>query len=56
VSENPKIIFISHAAVDHEIAFELKNNISATFSNVEIFVSSDPESLAPRGPVGSEDS
>jgi hypothetical protein len=50
MSEGTKVIFISHAAVDDEIALELKKNISAAFSNVEIFVSSDPESLAPGDP------
>jgi hypothetical protein len=50
MSEGTKVIFISHAAVDNEIALELKRNISAAFSNVEIFVSSDPESLAPGDP------
>jgi hypothetical protein len=50
MSEGAKSIFISHAAVDSEIALELKRNILAAFSNVEIFVSSDPENLAPGDP------
>jgi hypothetical protein len=47
MSEGTKSIFISHAAVDSEIAIGLKEAISTAFPNVEIFVSSDPESLAP---------
>jgi hypothetical protein len=44
------MIFISHAAVDSEIAVALKDAISAEFPGVEIFVSSDPEDLAPGDP------
>ncbi|MEO6804934.1 MAG: toll/interleukin-1 receptor domain-containing protein [Edaphobacter sp.] len=45
-----KLIFISHAAVDSEIAIGLKKSISTAFPNVDIFVSSDPTNLAPGDP------
>ena len=44
------VLFISHAAIDNEIALALKKGISPVFPNVEIFVSSDPESLPPGDP------
>jgi TIR domain len=47
LSEGAKSIFISHAAVDREIAAGLKQSISMAFPAVEVFVSSDPENLAP---------
>ncbi len=50
MSQGTKVIFISHAAVDSEIAISLKESISGVFSNVEIFVSSDPESLTAGDP------
>ncbi|HWW24148.1 MAG TPA: toll/interleukin-1 receptor domain-containing protein [Edaphobacter sp.] len=50
LSEGAKSIFISHAAVDSEIAARVSKSISIAFPNVTIFVSSDPESLAPGDP------
>lgn len=44
------VLFVSHAAIDSEIALALKKGISTAFPNVDIFVSSDPESLAPGDP------
>jgi hypothetical protein len=44
------VLFISHAAVDSEIALALKKAFSPAFPDIEIFVSSDPESLAPGDP------
>ena len=41
------LIFLSHASVDEEIARSLKNHIEASFPVVSVFVSSDPEDLAP---------
>jgi hypothetical protein len=44
------MIFISHAATDSEIASALKEAILASFSEAEVFVSSDPEDLSPGDP------
>ena len=41
------LIFISHAAVDHEIALSIKRFLQEIFSDVDVFVSSDPEDLPP---------
>jgi TIR domain len=39
------LIFVSHAAVDEEIALSLKSLISGALKGVEVFVSSDPTDL-----------
>lgn len=39
------LIFLSHAAIDHEIALSLKTYFRQIFPSVEVFVSSDPEDL-----------
>ncbi len=44
------LIFISHAAIDQEIALALKVWLERAFPNLPIFVSSDPEDL----PLGDE--
>jgi hypothetical protein len=44
------LLFISHAAIDQELARKLKEVIEAAFSSVEVFVASDPEDLAPGDP------
>jgi TIR domain len=41
------LIFLSHASVDEEIARSLKRHIETSFPGVSVFVSSDPEDLAP---------
>jgi hypothetical protein len=42
------LLFISHAAMDKEIAHHLKEEIQRAYPLVDVFVSSDPEDL----PVG----
>jgi hypothetical protein len=44
-SSAAKILFLSHAASDHEVALKLKNTLEASFSGLDVFVSSDPEDL-----------
>jgi hypothetical protein len=44
------VLFVSHAAIDNEIALALKKSFAPVFPDIEIFVSSDPESLAPGDP------
>ena len=44
------ILFLSHAAIDHEIASYLKEFLQGLFSGMDVFVSSDPEDL----PSGSD--
>jgi hypothetical protein len=39
------LIFVSHAAVDQEIALSIKDKIKQLFPVVDVFVSSDPEDL-----------
>jgi hypothetical protein len=39
------LIFLSHAAIDYEIALSLKAYFRQIFPSVEVFVSSDPEDL-----------
>lgn len=43
----PKVIFLSHAAVDEEIAKYLKQVIEGSFPETHVFVSTDPEDLPP---------
>jgi hypothetical protein len=40
-------IFVSHAAVDEEIAYSIKQYIEQIFPEQRVFVSSDPEDLKP---------
>lgn len=40
-------IFISHAAVDEEIALSLKSFLHAAYPKLDIFVSSDPGDIKP---------
>jgi len=40
-------IFVSHAALDYEIAVSMKEFITNAFPEVRVFVSSDPEDLMP---------
>jgi len=40
-------IFISHAAIDEELALALKRHLQLCFPEVSVFVSSDPEDLKP---------
>jgi hypothetical protein len=44
-----RVLFISHAAVDEELARFLKEAIERSFQGIDVFVSSDPEDL----PIGS---
>lgn len=46
----PKVLFLSHAASDEEIAKYLKRAIENIFPRVDVFVSSDPEDLPPGDP------
>jgi len=46
----PRVLFLSHAAVDEEIAVYLKKALAAAFPGLEVFVSSDPEDLPPGDP------
>jgi hypothetical protein len=41
------VVFVSHAAIDHELAAQLKSVVENTFASVDVFVSSDPEDLPP---------
>lgn len=43
----PRTIFLSHAAVDEEIAKLLNRTIEQSFPGVNVFVSTDPEDLRP---------
>jgi TIR domain len=43
-------IFVSHAAVDQEIAAAIKTHLKAAFPTIDSFVSSDPEDLPPGSP------
>jgi hypothetical protein len=43
-------IFVSHAAIDEELAVALKKAIIEQYPTVRVFVSSDPEDLAPGDP------
>ena len=45
MSQKDCSIFISHAAVDEEIAIELKGCIEKVFPSLGVFVSSDPDDL-----------
>ena len=47
MQDQPYSIFISHAAVDEEIACSLKQHIEQVFPEQKVFVSSDPEDLKP---------
>jgi hypothetical protein len=40
-------IFISHAAIDEELALALKSHLQLCFPGLDIFASSDPEDLQP---------
>jgi hypothetical protein len=42
------VLFVSHAAIDRELATHLKKVIELSFASVDVFVSSDPEDL----PIG----
>src|SRR5215467_13643056 len=42
------VLFMSHAAVDKELALSLKETIEHAFDSIDVFVSSDPEDL----PIG----
>ncbi len=42
-----KLIFVSHAAIDAEIASALKKCLETVFAGCQVFVSSDPEDLPP---------
>ncbi len=48
--QKPKILFLSHAAVDEEIAIRLKVALASAFPGLDVFVSSDPEDLPPGNP------
>jgi hypothetical protein len=52
IHDNPpvKLVFVSHAAVDEEIAMCLKSTIEEALPGIRIFVSSDPEDLKPGDP------
>jgi hypothetical protein len=39
------VLFLSHAAIDSEIAMHAKKVIENAFPNIDVFVSSDPEDL-----------
>lgn len=41
------VVFVSHAAIDHELAAHLKSVVGKSFASVDVFVSSDPEDLPP---------
>jgi TIR domain len=47
MTEPKPLLFVSHAAVDEEIAASIKRHLQAAFSELDIFVSSDPEDLPP---------
>lgn len=49
-SQEPKILFLSHAAADQEIAMWIKQVLEDAFPGLEVFVSSDPEDLPPGSP------
>lgn len=42
-----RVVFVSHAAIDHELAAQLKSVVEHSFTSVDVFVSSDPEDLPP---------
>ncbi len=44
------LVFLSHAAIDEEIAKYLKEIVEKAFSGVKVFVSTDPEDLPPGDP------
>ncbi len=46
----PKVLFLSHAASDKEIAMYLKETIEEHFPSVNVFASTDPEDLPPGDP------
>lgn len=48
--QKPNILFLSHAAVDEEIAIRLKVALASAFPGLDVFVSSDPEDLPPGNP------
>jgi len=52
IHDNPpsKLVFVSHAAVDEEIAMCLKSAMEEALPGIRIFVSSDPEDLKPGDP------
>jgi hypothetical protein len=39
------VLFVSHAAVDKELASHLKKVIEQAFAGIDVFVSSNPEDL-----------
>ena len=45
MSDDSYSIFISHAAVDEEVAISLKHRLEMAFPAQKVFVSSDPEDL-----------
>jgi hypothetical protein len=45
--EPKPLLFVSHAAVDQEIAVSIKRHLQSAFSQLDVFVSSDPEDLPP---------
>jgi hypothetical protein len=50
MQEQADLIFVSHAAVDQEIAAAVKRHLKSAFPSLELFVSSDPEDLPPGTP------
>lgn len=45
-----KVLFLSHAAADEEIAIHLRKVLEQAFADLKVFVSSDPEDLPPGDP------
>jgi TIR domain len=43
----PKLVFVSHAAVDETVALLFKVILETAFPGIQVFVSSDPEDLRP---------
>lgn len=50
LDETSNLLFLSHAAIDEEIAKYLKQTIESSFHGLGVFVSTDPEDLSPGDP------
>jgi Mn-dependent DtxR family transcriptional regulator len=46
----PRIVFLSHAAMDRDLAMLIKSSVEECFAGVKVFATTDPEASAPGDP------
>lgn len=49
-SPRPRILFLSHAAVDKDLAIQIKNSVEDSFPDLRVFITTDPEASPPGDP------